>query len=46
MNREFIKALIVMGLQLLTVFAEEAFKKSPEKEKEECNDQARDPGHD
>jgi hypothetical protein len=34
MNGKLIKALIVMGLQLLAVFAENAFSKPPNEEEE------------
>ena len=45
MNREVIKAFIVMGLQFLATFADIVIKKSSEKE-EKPHDQTRDPEHD
>ncbi len=38
MNGKLIKALIVMALQLIAVFAENAFSKPPENEREETPD--------
>ena len=38
MNGKLIKALIVMALQLLAVFADNAFSNPPEKEREETPD--------
>lgn len=35
MSGQFIKAIIIMGLQLLATFAEIAFSKPPEKERKE-----------
>ena len=39
MTREFIRVLVVMGLQLLTTFVEGAFEKAAEYERRNRNDE-------